>query len=339
MMRRMRAREGDFVESSDGLLFDVKGLLHPPDRVVAYLRYYPDNRGTRSRGGVRYVKVYDLTKRRLLLEKRWPRYLYYDEMQGRELQGVPKDSILALHMPKLRLAALLHSRRNDALEARATRLVKVLAQESGLPLDCFGISGSLLVGLHRRDSDLDIIVYGSTAAKHVQRALFTLLEDNQVFRAYGPRDLRRLYLRRDLREALTFGDFELQERRKLFQGRFLSHDYFIRCVKNWGEITERYADAQYAPIGEYAVSAEVTGDEESLLTPCRYVIKHVEVLSGDPTCTPREVISFRGRFAEQAIRGERVLARGRLERVRSEGSEYYRLVVGEGPRDVLRTIW
>jgi hypothetical protein len=335
----MRAREGDFVESSDGLLFDVKGLLHPPDRVVAYLRYYPDNRGTRSRGGVRYVKVYDLTKRRLLLEKRWPCYLYYDEMQGRELQGVPKDSILALHLPRQRLVALLHSRRKDALEASASRLARDLAQESELPLSCFGISGSLLVGLHRQNSDLDIIVYGATAAKRVQRALLTLLEENRIFHAYGPRDLRRLYLRRDLREALTFREFELQERRKLFQGRFLSHDYFIRCVKNWGEITERYGDAQYAPIGEYAVSAEVTGDEESLLTPCRYLIKHVEVLSGDSTCTPREVISFRGRFAEQAIRGERVLARGRLERVRSEGSEYYRLVVGEGPRDVLRTIW
>ena len=339
MMRRMRAREGDFVESSDGLLFDVKGLLHPPDRVVAYLRYYPDNRGTRSRGGVRYVKVYDLTKRRLLLEKRWPRYVYYDEMQGRELQGVPKDSILTLHMPKLRLAALLHSRRKDALEASASRLARDLAQESELPLSCFGISGSLLVGLHRQNSDLDIIVYGATAAKRVQGALLTLFEENRIFHAYGPRDLRRLYLRRDLREALTFRDFELQERRKLFQGRFLSHDYFIRCVKNWAEINERYRDAQCAPIGECTVSGEVTGDEESLMTPCRYVIKHVEVLSGDPTCTPREVISFRGRFAEQARKGERVFARGRLERVRSDELEYYRLVVGEGPKDVLRTIW
>jgi predicted nucleotidyltransferase len=335
----MRAREGDFVESSDGLLFDVKGLLHPSDRVVAYLRYYPDNRGTRSRDGVRYVKVYDLTKRRLLLEKRWPRYLYYDAMQGRELQGVPKDSILALHMPKLRLAALLHSRRKDALEANATRLVKVLAQESVLPLDCFGISGSLLVGLHRQDSDLDIIVYGSTAAKHVQRALFNLIEGNRIFHVYRPRDLKRLYLRRDLRKALTYRDFEMQEHRKLFQGRFLSHEYFVRCVKNWREITERYGHARCVPMGECAVSADVAGDEESLLTPCRYVLERVEVLEGDPDCTPREVVSFRGRFAEQARKGEHVFARGRLERVGSDVLEYYRLVVGEGPKDVLRTIW
>jgi predicted nucleotidyltransferase len=335
----MRAREGDFVESSDGLLFDVKGLLHPPDRVVAYLRYYPDNRGTRSRGGVRYVKVYDLTMRRLLLGKRWPRYLYYDAMQGRELQGVPKNSILALHLPKRRLVTLLRSRRKDALETNATRLVKVLAQESGLPLDCFGISGSLLVDLHRQDSDLDIIVYGATAARRVQRALFHLIEDNRVFHPYGPRDLRRLYSRRGLREAITYRDFELQEHRKLFQGSFLSHEYFVRCVKNWREVTERYEDAQCLPMGECAVSAEVIGDEESLLTPCRYMLDHVEVLAGDPAHAPREVISFRGRFAEQTTKGERVFARGRLERVRSEDSEHYRLVVGEGPRDVLRTIW
>jgi hypothetical protein len=335
----MRAREGDFVESSDGLLFDVKGLLHPPGRIVAYIRYYPDNRGTRFRNGVRYVKVYDLTKRRLLLEKRWPRYLYYDETQGRELQGVPKDIIQALHLPERRLMTLLRSRRKDAPEASAARLVKVLARESGLPLDCFGISGSLLVGLHRRDSDLDIIVYGATAARRVQRALFNLMEDNRIFHAYGARDIRRLYLRRNLQEALTYRDFELQEHRKLFQGRFLSHEYFVRCVKNWREITERYGDARCVPMAECAVSAEVADDEESLLTPCRYMLERVKVLAGDPGCTPREVISFRGRFAEQAKKGERVFARGRLERVRSEELEYYRLVVGEDPRDVLRTIW
>jgi predicted nucleotidyltransferase len=338
-MRRMRAREGDFVESSDGLLFDVKGLLHPPDRIVAYLRYYPDNRGARFRNGVRYVKVYDLTKRRLLLEKRWPRYLYYDEMQGRELQGVPKDSTRALHLPKQRLMTLLRSRRKDTLETNAARLVKVLVRESGLPLDCFGISGSLLVGLHRRDSDLDIIVYGATAATRVQRALLNLMEGNRIFHAYGARDIRRLYLRRNLQEALTYRDFELQERRKLFQGRFLGHEYFVRCVKNWREITERYGDARCVPMGECAVSAEVAGDEESLLTPCRYMLWHVAVLAGNPACVPRELISFRGRFAEQARRGERIFARGRLERVRSEGLEYYRLVVGEGPRDVLRAIF
>jgi hypothetical protein len=335
----MRAREGDFVQTPDGLFFDVKGLLHPPDRTVAYLRYYPDNRGTRSRGAVRYVKVYDLAKRHLLLEKRWPRYLYYDEIQGRELQGVPKNSVQHIYAPQHRLTALLRSKRKDVLEASATRLAELLAEESGVPLKDFGVSGSLLVSLHREDSDLDMIVYGTAVARRVQRALFVLLEDNQTFNAYDYHDLSRLYSSRRLRQAITFRDFELQERRKVFQGKFLRHDYFIRCVKNWEEITERYGDTLYVPTGECAISGQVTDDRESLLTPCRYLLERVEVLAGDPSHIPSEVVSFRGRFVEQARLGDRVFARGRLEKVRSENSDYFRLVVGEDPKDVLRTVW
>ena len=327
------------MQTSDGLLFDVKGLLHPPDRIVAYLRYYPDNRGTRSRHGVRYVKVYDLTKRRLLLEKRWPRYLYYDEVQGRELQGVPKDRIRRLYSPQQRVETLLRSKRKDALEASAARLVEVLARESGLSLRHFGISGSLLVDLHREGSDLDIIVYGLTAAQRVQRALAILQAGNRTFHAYGLRDLRRLYLRRGLQEAISFRDFKLQERRKMFQGRFLRHDYFIRCVKNWEEVIERYGDTRFVPLGECTISAQIADDTESLLTPCRYLLTQVDVLAGNCPCRPSQVVSFRGRFAEQARRGERIFARGRLEKAWSKDSEYYRLVVGEEPTDVLRTIW
>ena len=327
------------MQTSDGLLFDVKGLVHPPDRIVAYLRYYPDNRGTRSRYGVRYVKVYDLTKRRLLLEKRWPRYLYYDEVQGRELQGVPKDRIRRLYSPQQRVETLLRSKRKDALETSATRLVEALARESGLSLKHFGISGSLLVDLHREGSDLDIIIYGLTAAKRVQTALATLLPDNRTFHAYAPRELRRLYLRRGLKEAISFTDFKLQERRKVFQGRFVRHDYFIRCVKKWEEIAEHYWDTRYVPLGECTISAQIADDTESLLTPCRYLLTQVDVLAGNCPYGPSQVVSFRGRFAEQVRRGERIFARGRLEKARSKDSEYYRLVVGEEPTDVLRTIW
>jgi predicted nucleotidyltransferase len=51
-----------------------------------------------------------------------------------------------------------------------------------------------------------------------------------------------------------------------------------------------------------------------------------------------EIISFRGRFSDQARKGERITARGQLERIESgsEGS-YQRLVVGGAAGDFLVT--
>lgn len=327
------------METSDGLFFDVKGLLHPPNRVVAYVRYYPDKRGSRLRNGVRYVKVYDLPKRRLLLRKRWPYYLYYDEIQGRELQGVAKERVLHLYRPEQRLAALFHAEHRDGLEASAVRLVELLSQESGLSPNRFGISGSLLVGLHQRDSDIDVIAYGSEVADQIRRALAVLLESDKYFHRYSTRDLRRLYRKRGLQGAIAFKNFELQESRKVFQGRFLTHDYFVRCIKNWREVSEHYGEVRYAQMGECTIFARVVDDTESLLTPCRYLIKKVQVLGGPFSHRPSEIVSFRGRFAEQVCEGERVFARGRLEAVRSKQSQYVRLVIGEGRRDILRTVW
>jgi predicted nucleotidyltransferase len=70
-----RYREGDFVETKDGLIFDVKGLVHPPGRVVAYVRYVPDAAGDRVRLGRRYRKLYSLPDRESYLAENHPSYV------------------------------------------------------------------------------------------------------------------------------------------------------------------------------------------------------------------------------------------------------------------------
>lgn len=337
-MVETKAREGDFVETADGLFFDVKGLVHPPDRIVCYLRYYPDPRGTRSRADIRYAKTYELSERQRILETRWPQYVYYDKAQGRDLQGVPVADVTQLHRPTQRLLGLVHSRHKDSLETNAVELVSVLSKKSQLPFASFGISGSLLVRLHRLDSDIDVIVYGLEAAKKVQKALVALIEENEYFHCYQKRGLRRLYMRRGLQSAIAFNDFVAREKRKVFQGKFLQDEYFIRCVRDWHEITEQYGETTYKTIGRCSILGRIVDDEESLMTPCRYVLEHVRVLSGVSSRRPRELISFRGRFAEQARTGEQVVGRGRLEKCLSHSSEYFRLMVGEDRRDIIRSI-
>jgi len=331
----MRAREGDFVETSERLLFDVKGLLHPPDRVVAFLRYYPHDQGERLRGGIRYAKVYELSKRRLLLERRWPHYLYYDDVYGREVQGVPLERVLTLYDPSQGLSRLQDLEQKDLLQATAIEIISTLSNESGVTQARFGISGSLLVDLHSPESDIDIVVYGKEAAGRIQETLLALLQDGNQFRRYEVPDLKTLYSKRGLQRAIRFRDFVLQEQRKAFQGKFMGRDYFIRCVKNWEEITDHYGHARFRSLGRCAVSARIKDDEESLLTPCRYLLERVAVLAGVRSRLPVEIASFRGRFAEQARAGEQIIARGTLESVQSEESQHFRLIIGEGATDVL----
>ncbi len=56
----MRAREGDLIRTGDNVIFDVKGLVHPPDKVIAFPRYIPSPDGTRGSPGEMYRKVYNL---------------------------------------------------------------------------------------------------------------------------------------------------------------------------------------------------------------------------------------------------------------------------------------
>ena len=334
---RLRAREGDFIETSDGLIFDVKGLLHPPDRVIAYLRYVPDTRGSRERRGTRYRKVYDLTARAKLLRARWPVYLYRDPVFNREVQAVPVDKVARHFVPSERFAEMQRAIELDPQERSAIDMAETLVKEAGIPASKVGVSGSILVGLHTTKSDIDLVLYGSGVAKKCFSRLQALLNTHlQGFRPYEKGDLRKLYLQRGLRSSLTFEVFVRHERSKVLQGKFRETDYFIRCVKEEDEGEESYGDREYYPAGKATVCATISDDSDCIFTPSTYHLVRAKVTG--QLRAPTQIVSFRGRFCEQAHTGEEIFARGTLERVVDKRSEAYRLVIGENPRDCLMVV-
>ena len=40
----MRAREGDLIKTKSNVVFDVKGLVHPADKIIAFPRFIPSPR-------------------------------------------------------------------------------------------------------------------------------------------------------------------------------------------------------------------------------------------------------------------------------------------------------
>ena len=58
--------EGYFIKTLDNLIFEVKGVIHPNDRIIAYVRYVPNI--VSSDSVPRFQKIYDLYEREKYLK-------------------------------------------------------------------------------------------------------------------------------------------------------------------------------------------------------------------------------------------------------------------------------
>jgi hypothetical protein len=334
----LRAREGDFIETSEGLIFDVKGLIHPPNRIVAFLRYFPGEEGKRKRNGTSYRKVYSLTKRYVLLMKKYPQYLFYDPIFDEKLCEVTLNAVKKHYKPAKNLRELHDSNKLDETETLALQLSKLVKETAGIPWNTIGISGSIMVGIHMSSSDIDPIIYGSENCKRVYSALKELLSKEQEFlNPYTRKELETLFKFRSKDTIMDYEDFVRTESRKVLQGKFLQREYFIRFVKDWSEFHEKYGDVKYTNVGYARVKATVVDDSESIFTPCTYKISNVCTLEGQQKRPLKEITSFRGRFCEQAREGEVIIAQGKVERVKhlKENIEYFRLLLGNKPSDFM----
>jgi predicted nucleotidyltransferase len=337
-MLEMKAREGDFVETSENLFFDVKGLVHPPGGIVAFIRYFPDEKGQRKNDGAAYGKVYSFSERYRLLKSRFPKYVVYDPVFDETVCEVPKMDIRKRYDPIEKLSQLRTSENSDLLEERAVRLVEKLKEKSNVPWNAFGISGSILVGLHETGSDVDPIVYGSDNCRRVYSGLRELLkEPGSRIKPYSLDELESLFGFRSKDTVVSFKEFLRTESKKVFQGKFAGTDYFVRFVKDWNEIHEKYGDVQYRNVGYAKVKAVVADDSESIFTPCMYGLEEARVLDGSKHAQIEEIASFRGRFCDQARNGDSIVAQGKVEKVTNmkENLEYLRLLIGNKPSDYM----
>jgi len=335
--KTMKAREGDLIEAFDGNIFDVKGLVHPPDRIIAFIRFTPDPNGKRRRGNTSYKKVYPLRERYALLRRKFPQYLVFDPVFNQWLCEVPTRMVKKRYEPSAYLGQLLRKSDLGELGKQTIDLAQLLHGKAGVKWSALGVSGSLLVGLHTPESDIDLVVYGSQNCRKVYNALKLLVHDETSgVKLYNEQNLKALFDFRSKDTAMKFEDFVRTESRKILQGKFQGRDYFIRCVKGRKEVTETYGSVQYKPMGEAMVRAVIADDSEMIFTPCSYQIENVHLLQGKIIKPLREVVSFRGRFCEQARKGEKIIARGMIERLKHAGKqEYFRLLLGNVPSDFM----
>ncbi len=337
VMERLEAVEGFAVETLEGLIFTVKGLVHPPHRLIAYLRFMPDPEGDRRRGSIAYRRVYRFEEQREILQGRFPIYIAYDPIFGFEAQGVPGQYTQRIYDPCFRLAEILEKGAKDPLEENSLAFANLLKDAAGIPMSSLGVSGSVLVGLHRPGSDVDLAVYGDRESRAAHGALGRILDSGRgPVRRLDRAELTALHASHRTDTPLAFSDFIRLQSRKTNEGYFAGIPYFIRFIKGKREGEQRYGDTSYEPLGKASIRFRVTDDADAIFTPCRYSVEDVLFLDRAGEADLREVVSFRGRFSDQARTGEPATARGSLERVvPREGKVHYRLAVGGDAGDYL----
>jgi predicted nucleotidyltransferase len=331
------AIESHYLETEEGLFFAVKGLIHPPDRIVGCLRYFPDPKGDRQKEGFHYTRLYHFAEQVQFLQEHYPQYLAFEPTIQATLQSVPLQAIRRVFDPRVRLQELSRQDERDPLEEDAWAFTNQLHEISGISPTSLGISGSLLIGLHLSRSDLDVTVHGAQNCRSLHQALRrVLLGTSENISRLDEQGMEALYTERSADTRMAHNQFFRSERDKVIQGQFQGRTYFIRFLKELEETGETYGSLRYSPEGKAEIQGVISDDQDAIFTPCRYALGDVNFLNGSPVNDLREIVSYRGRFCEQAWRGDTVQAFGTLELVReSSGRSWHRLLLGNHVEDTM----
>jgi len=331
-------RDRDFIQTREGFFFCVVGPFHPPDRVISYLKYVPAKLGVWGRGKKRFERVMrtytipSLLETFSVLGKDHPHYLFYSPFYNIKMTAVPHTHIMKHFEPEEKLTRLLRAPRLDSLQEKLTRLASFLAKVSKTSLSFFGVTGSILLNIHRPEfSDLDVTVYGSRNSLAVKSALtaeYSIL-GSKAQRFKG--DALKAWCKAKTRNyPLTLPEALKIHERKWNVGLFENTKFSVHPVKLEHELAEEYGDKTYYPVGTVTIHAVVCESSDCMFLPAVYSVQNVKVVEGPLTTDIKEVVSYESLYDNLAEVGEGIKVRGKLERVLDDrtGRQHHRVLVG-----------
>jgi hypothetical protein len=219
-----------------------------------------------------------------------------------------------LYNPRKKIKEIINTSYEPSRTLR--KFVNAIIDESGVSIDSFGISGSLLIGLHKPESDIDLNVYGRKDGIKVYDALKKLRKKNNWINSYDIDTIRKVLESRWGDTGINLELFLDIEIKKVLHGLIDGREYFVRLLN------PTPIEYKSRPINVVTIRRIIEDDSESIFTPCWYSFDNFDEEE------IRGVLSYRGKFTEQVKKGELVEARGMLEEVWKENKREYRLVLG-----------
>jgi len=346
LMRGFRDR--DFLQTNEGFFFCVVGPLHPPERVISYIKYVPSQTGLWGKNEEKFSRILqnytipNLLETFSFLQANYPHYIFDSPVENIKLTAVPHRNIKTHFKPEQKLDDLRRTETLDPLQSKVVGFARFLSELSGVPEGCFGVTGSILLGVHQPEfSDIDVTVYGSKESWALREALTENRNTLTKLKRLEGNALVEWCHRQAQKYPLSLKDAERIYERKwnlcFFEGTAVS----IHSVKHELDLKTEWGDKEYQPVGHVTIRAMVSDNSDSLFLPAAYKIEDVEVLEGPQREPISEVVSYESLYDSIAENGEVILARGKLERILEKGNkkERYRVLVGSpegGGKDYIK---
>ena len=322
----MRVRPRDFILTTDDLFFATTTYLHPEDRIISFLRYIPDQNGDRSLNNKQYSKV-DSNQAYKFLGENFPEYLFDCEITNVQMMGVPIEKVKKLLVPTVRLFEIIESQNRDKLQEKVVLLAETFHEHAGISFNKMGISGSILPGLYNPDvSDIDFVIYGLKNHRNAMEAFENIKKENGILKGIEGEYWKKLYNKRIKDSSLSYEEFRWYENRKNNRGILEGTLFDILQTRDWEEINGSYGATRYEPMGSIEIECTVTDSLAAFDNPAIFKVDDVKIIEG-PEVLISEVASYTHTYAGQAREGERITARGKLEKVIGKNISY-RLIVG-----------
>jgi predicted nucleotidyltransferase len=326
-------RDSDIILTKSHFIFYVFGYEHPPERIIAYLKYIPKELQEQfqlawipfewSLEDIKLVRPKELYSPRnfkeiqRVFERNFPEYLFRDPNSGKMLFVVPTQKVEKIFTPEVQWRELREKSEPIPLETEAIEIIELLAQGSGVSLSDFGIHGSISTGMSNKESDVDVALYGGVNYLKVKKAVFELFKENKIE---------------------YFSETQSDEYR-MNKCKYKGRKFVFNAIRKREEINTYYGQFKFSPLRQIHFHADVVESKERMFRPAIYNIE--EYFPADTesilmeTHWPTQVVAMIGEFRDISRKGDEVEVQGMLEKVEDTKSResYYRVVVGSGSGD------
>ncbi|GBC72148.1 hypothetical protein HRbin02_01944 [Candidatus Calditenuaceae archaeon HR02] len=320
--RNASVRDHDYFETAEGWIFLVLGDIHPAGRVWSLLKYVPGNGiwGDGKKKFVRVIQQYtvsELLKIISFLEEIQPSYVYQDPTVGAKVIAPPTSRITRVYSSKQRLIELMSRATDNRLERLLVSLVELLSEISGVPTDRFGVTGSILPAIHHRDSDIDLVVYGTDNLWRVLETLEELHRGGEVA-LLGGSEPERWVIRASSKYPVATHELRRLASNVINKGVYSGVPFSIHGVRE--APAHEYGEVVYSTLGMARVRARVVDVRESLFTPAVYFVE-------DDGGSIDRIVCYDMMLAGVLREGDSIEAYGKLEVARRNGKEAWRQIL------------